>query len=121
MPCRGDGICLEAVDRRGNSSSTLIRFGAVPVDLLLWASIEDAIAEGPKADCRIVMGLGTIVQVHSQQANMIPDRRRDRGDKEENRCGEEEEDSNPGSLSLENAKDYLDAFHDTNEFWRPKP
>lgn len=48
-------------------------------DLLLWACIEGAVAERPEDDGRIVMRLGAIVQVHFQQADMVPDRRRNCG------------------------------------------
>jgi hypothetical protein len=51
-------------------------------DLLLWTSVESTVAKRAKADGRVVMRLGAIVQVDSQQAYMVPDRCRNRGDKE---------------------------------------
>jgi hypothetical protein len=49
-------------------------------DSLWWTSIEDTVAKRAKADGRVMMRLGAIVQVDPQQAYMVPDRCRDRGD-----------------------------------------
>lgn len=73
----------------------LLNAAMVMVHLLLWACIEDAVAKSPESDARVMVRLGPVVQVHSQQAHTVPNRRGNCGDKEKNRCGEEEEDSDP--------------------------
>jgi len=93
----------------------------ISTNSLLWASIEDAISECSKTDGRIVMCSSTIVQVHSQQADMVPNRGRNSGDQEENRCGEEEEDPDPGTLRSESIQGCKDAIHITSESLLPKP
>jgi hypothetical protein len=67
---------------RGSIDLDSSRAMTANADLLLRTSIEDTVAKCAKADGRVVMRLGAIVQVDSQQAYMVPDRCRDRGDKE---------------------------------------
>lgn len=68
------------------------------VHLLLRTCIEDAVAECSKIDARIMVRLGSVAQVHSQQTDTVPNRRGDSCDKEKNRGGEEKEDTNPGKI-----------------------
>jgi hypothetical protein len=69
----------------------------LPNRILMWASSEDAVAKCPKADSRIVVRFGPIVEVDVQQCNVIPYRRRNSSDQQEDRSCEEEEDADPKS------------------------
>jgi hypothetical protein len=48
--------------------------------ILMWTSSEDAIPKCPKADGRIVVCVGPIVEVDVQQRNVIPYWRRNSSD-----------------------------------------
>lgn len=43
-----------------------------PLNSLSWASIKDTVSKCSEADRRIVVGASPVVQVHFQQADIIP-------------------------------------------------
>lgn len=65
--------------------------------ILLWTSSKDAISKCSKADGRIVVCFGSVVEMNVQECNMIPYRRRNCGDQQEDRSREEEENTDPKS------------------------
>jgi hypothetical protein len=52
----------------------------IPNRILSWTSPQDAVSKRPKADGRIVVRVGSIVEMDIQQGNVIPYRRRNSSD-----------------------------------------
>jgi hypothetical protein len=65
--------------------------------ILMWTGSKDAVSECPKADGRIVVCVSPIVEVNVQQRNVVPYRRRNSSDQQEDRSREEKEDADPKS------------------------
>jgi hypothetical protein len=68
--------------------------------ILSWTSPQDAVSKCPKADGRIVVRVGSIVEMNIQQGNVIPYRRRNSSDQQEDRGCEEKEDADPKSRDV---------------------
>ena len=68
--------------------------------ILLRTSFEDAVPKRPKADSRVVVCMSFIVEMHAQECDLVPYRRRDGSDQQEDRSCEEQKDANPKSQGM---------------------
>ena len=86
--------------------------------ILLWTSPEDAVTKCPKADGRVVVCFGPVVEMHVQQCDVVLYWCRDGSDQQEDRSCEEQKDANPKSqrMSVQNARHFEFAFCLTSEF-----
>ena len=86
--------------------------------ILLWPSPEDAVTKCPKADGRVVVCFGPIIEMHIQQCDVVPYWCRDGSDQQEDRGCEEQKDANPKSqrMSVQYARHFEFAFSLTSEF-----
>ena len=64
-------------------------------------SSKDAVSERSKTDGRIVVCVCSVVEMDIQQGNVIPYRRRNSSDQQEDRSREEKEDANPENRVLD--------------------